>query len=155
MQFNAVNSTVLQPPVFTEAGAPIVGPNPIQSVTVSPTFNLPENGQRPEDKHPKNKNPYAQKAEEKEIQDDVLPESFKLILGPDFSEIFKAFFDAHTVRLAEAQRLFRLSNGMKENMVYSKMYQKMPVTRIKRETVMESVLMYHYNRPGARFVGSM
>ncbi|TNE72120.1 hypothetical protein EP331_07890 [bacterium] len=156
MQFNAVNSAVLHPPVMTEAGTPIVGPNPIQSFTVSPTFNLPKDGQRPEDKHPKNKNPYQRTEAEIEVVEDQLPENFKLILSPDFHEIFKAFFETQgTTHLAETKRLFRLSNGMKENTTFSRMYQKMPDSKQKRQEATNMVMLYHTNRPGARFVGSM
>lgn len=155
MQLNTVNSTVITQPLSTDAGAPILTANPFPPVNVTPTFNLPKDGQRPEDKNPKNKNPYSGEINEVGAVEDVLPESFKLILSPDFHEIFKAFFDNANSKISMAQRLFRLSNGMREHKVYSVMYQKMPDSLVKREKALEQVLLYHYNRPGTRFLGQI
>lgn len=155
MQLNTVNSTVIPQPLLTEAGAPILTVNPFPPTNVTPTFNVPKDGQRPEDKNPKNKNPYSGETTETSAIENELPESFKLILSPDFHEIFKAFFENANAKISMTQRLFRLSNGMREHKVYSVMYQKMPDSIIKREKNLEQVLLYHYNRPGSRFLGKI
>lgn len=155
MQLNVVNSAAIQQPVLTDAGAPILNFNPLPPTSVAPTFNLPKDGQRPEDKHPKNKNPYVNEANESEVKQDELPENFKLVLAPDFFEIFKSFYESPQGDLAYKQRLFRLSNGMKEHKVYSTMYQKIPNNRVKRDLALEQTVMYHKSRPGSRFIGQI
>ncbi len=155
MQVQTINSTLFTQPIQTDTGTPILSFNPVPPSNVVAAFNIPKDGQRPEDKHPKNKNPYSQVTEELEIEDKKLPESFKLILSPDFSEIFKAFLVANSTKLDQVQRLFRLSNGMRENRIFSTMYQKLPTLRNKREIAAQQVLLYHYNKPGNRFIGNM
>jgi hypothetical protein len=156
MQVQTINSTLFTQPIQTETGAPIVSLNPVPPSNVVASFNIPKDGQRPEDKHPKNKNPYQQVSEEKDVSENQqLPESFKLILSPDFSEIFQAFLEKQSTKLDQVQRLFRLSNGVRENKLFSGMYQKLPQLKQRRQHISESVLLYHYNRPGSRFVGQM
>jgi hypothetical protein len=155
MQVQTINSTLFTQPIQTETGAPVLSFNPVPPANVVAAFNIPKDGQRPEDKHPKNKNPYQHVTEETAVEDKKLPESFKLILSPDFSEIFKAFLDANTLKLDQVQRLFRLSNGMRENRVFSTMYQKLPSLTQRRESCAQQVLLYHYNKPGNRFIGKM
>jgi len=155
MQVQTINSTLFTQPIQTETGAPVMSFNPVPPSNVVAAFNIPKDGQRPEDKHPKNKNPYSQIAEEKEVEDKKLPETFKLILSPDFSEIFNAFLVANTAKIDQVQRLFRMSNGMRENRMFSTMYQKLPSLVEKREIAAQQVLLYHYNKPGNRFIGNM
>ena len=48
-----------------------------------------------------------------------------------------------------------MSNGMRENRMFSTMYQKLPSLVEKREIAAQQVLLYHYNKPGNRFIGNM
>lgn len=156
MQVQTINSTLFTQPIQSETGAPILSLNPVPPSNVVAAFNIPKDGQRPEDKHPKNKNPYQTVAEENESKDvKELPESFKLILASDFSELFKTFLDLHGAKINEVQRLFRVSNGVRDQKLYSSMYQKLPELRERRQKQSEAVLMYHYQRPGSRFTGKM
>lgn len=157
MRLDALNLSSLLPAQSTETGAPAVPQNPIPFQTVTPTQNLPQDGNRPEDKDPKNKNPY----QSPETDDDQieaaqgLPENFLLIMAPDFSDLLRSFMKEETLPLVNVRREQRQQNGMKAKHIYSNPYARMEKHYDEREVNHQEVLMYHYRRPGQRFKGAI
>lgn len=157
MRIDFVNPSTLIPTQQTDSGVPLLSINPIQFEEVKPAFNLPDKGTRPEDKHPKNKNPYqlnGVETDEDEITQ-LLPESFKLILYQQFHDVFKAFLDLKIEALDNIRRTLRAENGMGLNQTFSTTYANSPHVSEIRDQQHNVVIFYHYSRPGLRFKGEM
>jgi|AntRauTorckE6833_2_1112554.scaffolds.fasta_scaffold34804_2 hypothetical protein len=157
MRLDTLNLSSLLPAQSTETGAAAVPQNPIPFQTVTPTQNLPQDGNRPEDKDPKNKNPYENPEVDEERSDlsNPLPEQFLLIMAPNFADLLKSYMKDETLPLVSVRREQREQNGMKANHIYSNPYAQMEKHFDEREKNHEEVLMYHYRRPGQRFKGAI
>lgn len=155
MRLDIMNPASLMPAQPSESGAPVMVQNPVPFQSVTPTRNLPDEGSRPDDKDPKNKNEYQNIEEDERVEHRQLPESFMLIMAPDFRDLFLSYLKEETFPLVQARREQRSQNGVGYLKPFSEPYAKMTKNFTQREENHQEVLMYHYRRPGNRFKGKM
>lgn len=156
MRLDFINPATLTPAQSTEGGAPLGIQNPVPFENVVPTFNLPDDGAKPEDKHSKNSQQRPEELEEgSESGSEPIPEMFQLVMPQDFRELFYLYLGQNEFDLLRVVKKFRLFNNIEKLKPYSGFYIKSSQSREMRTDSYQTTLFYHYNRPGERFTGNL
>lgn len=142
----------------SEAGATIGVANRIPLENVQPSFNLPDDGARPEDKPEEEAaRRFAEEAGESDQENSVqtLPEIFQLVIAKDFRELFLLYLGEHQGEMLSMHRTWRSHLGSNRKQPVSNWYAQGEKAQDQRSNSYDSSLFYHYTKPGARFTGAM
>lgn len=158
-----MNSEILNPmsvmPQPTAEGGAAVAASAIQPQNpIIPTFELPKDGAKPEDRKQKDGKQYS--AEELErIEAQKTQESFslltQLVLKPSFADLFYQLYDGKISEVDSLQRKAFTEAGVGNKGTYSKWVLSRPEANDKRADSYDSTIFYHNNPPGFRFKGKM
>jgi hypothetical protein len=142
----------------TEAGTALGVQNQLPLENVQPSFNLPEDGARPEDKQEEESARRATGeagASDEEQDVDALPEIFRLVMAKDFRELFLLYLGEDQGEMLSLHRTWRTHLGSNRKQPVSNWYAKGEQAQEKRSDSYDSSLFYHYTKPGNRFTGAM
>jgi len=157
MRLDFVNPVTLIPGQNTEAGAPIGLQNQIPFENVVPTFKLPEEGAKPEDKHEDDKAQLQQEAEEagNSENDSEAPEIFNIVLQQNFRELFNLYLGNDERSLMRVVKKMRLFNNVEQKQTYSGMFLSEVDSKPLRSSTYSKTTFYYQNFPGKQFTGSL
>ena len=154
MYADAVNPAALIHPSPAETGGPIVPPPPVNPASVTPLFNLPDNGSKLEDKryHEDQKYIDTKGDKEDEVDDTTL---FKLIEPTNFYELLRSFLINGLGQIVLLRDQWRQQLGIEPYTFATEATRKSPkMVPVRDESYADSTGFYK-NPPGKRFVGGM
>ena len=158
MRLDFINPSTLIPAQNADAATAAVIQNPQPLSNVVPTFNLPEEGAKPEDKEKQEQQRLAEQAgegengEEQQVQ---VPEIFKLVMNRDFRELLKFYLGVDEKQLWITIKKARLFNDVENVRPVSGFYTRKSDSEAVRDNLYKETLFYHYSSPGSRFKGAM
>jgi len=156
MRLDFVNPVTLIPGQTTEAGAPIgTQQNLVPFENVVPTFNVPDDGAKPEDKQ-EEEGPEKHRFDVDEAplsEEGSNPELFVLVTPENFRDLFRLYLGSDERQLLQIVKKMRLFNKIDDTESYSGFF----IDNINDEDIREAsyskTTFYHYNFPGKRFKG--
>jgi hypothetical protein len=141
----------------TEAGTALGVQNQQPLENVQPSFSLPDDGARPEDKQ-EEEAPQQQAEELRESDDEQvkpLPEIFRLVIPKDFRELFFLYLGKDQGKILDLHRTWRSHLGSNRKQPVSEWYSQGEQAESLRSDSYSDTLFYHYTKPGERFTGAM
>lgn len=152
MRFDVINPVGAIPNQLTESGAPLMASTPLPFSSVMPTATLPDEGSRTSDR---NARPEIPEQEEEPEEEARLPEIFHLVLGPDFREILRFLSVQSHDRIFEITQRFQKIREVNSWRLIPEFFARTPEMTESIQRSYDTVLLYHYSRPGHRFKGAM
>lgn len=158
MNSEALNPMSVIPPPPSEGGAAVAASAIQPQNPIVPTFAMPKDGSKPEDKkfeddRQKSAREYQQIEEEK--QEQRFSALSALSLRPSFADMYYALYNGKVSTVDSMQRKAFSEAGIKANGTFSAMINKNPEQVTKRRHSYDRVIFYHKTVPGTRFRGQM
>ncbi len=151
---DAVNPAAFIQPQPSETGAPIIPPAPVNPASVTPLFNLPNNGSKLEDKHQQDNSKYVNvKTDNQEEPDDT--DLFKLIEPGNFYELFRSFLINGLGQLVLLRDQWRQQLGIEPYTFATEASRQSPKMVPVREETYDVNKGFYQHPPGQRFNGGM
>jgi hypothetical protein len=158
MNSEALNPMSVIPPPPSEGGAAVAASAIQPQNPIVPTFAMPKDGSKPEDK--KFQDDRQKSAQEyKEIEEQEQQQRFTalsdLSLRPSFADMFYALYKGTVSSIDSLQRKALSEAGISANGTFSNFINQNPEQGLKRYQSYDKVIFYHETVPGTRFRGQM
>jgi hypothetical protein len=146
------------PPPTAEGGAAVAASAIQPQNPIVPTFKLPNDGAKPEDRKFKDGRQYS--AEElKDQEADKASASFlalsEMVLKPSFADMFYRLYDGKVSEVDTLQRQAFEKADIGTKGTYSRLLLTNPEAVTKRRNSYDRIGFYHETPPGVRFKGKM
>ncbi len=154
MYADAVNPAAFIQPQYTETGAPPIPPAPVNPASVTPLFNLPDQGSRLDEKRHPDHSKYAD-TEGVPEEESGPAELFQLTTNARFYDLLRSFLINGLGQLVLLRDQWRRQLGIKPYTFATQATRQSPLMPPARDQSYNSILAFHQNPPGRRFTGGM